>query len=640
MAYRANPFLERMSERTTSDQEFVRMFSPKVLERLPEEVFEGAVHIFRSSPGCGKTTLLRAFTPPALRAFWNARRSSDMNEAHQRLVAMGVVHEQDGPQLLGVLLSCASGYADLPPAASSAQEGVLRALFDCRVVLRALRSLGLLLNSNLANPLGDIELSYEDPASDLKHIPLERSASHLAQWAEQRERAVYSQLDSLGGHTTIGAPFHVRLESVLWLQGVRFIRDGRTLPIKRLLMVDDLQRLRKKQRVMIIDEVTELRPQIPVWLAERSIALGDELLSQGVREGRDIRHYPLEEIWTSGRHQQFLGFAQNVLDRRLGLQAQIPSGSFSQYLRNALAFDDLAALVRSGVQSLAAQLEAYRGTQRYAEWLARAERLIIEGDTDSLRELVATRTLIARDRGKRQLTLELAPLPAEELGERDSAQLQAAAEIFMHEELSIPYYFGIDRLCAMASGNVEELLALAATLYEAFVARQVLRKSDLQLSPTEQERILVAASKRRVEFIPKNHSEGTRAQRLLDAIGEFCRERTFLPTAPYAPGVTGIRLSQAELARLTTSNGAVAGYYHKLRMVIAECVAENLLIARQSSASTSRDSGTIFYLNRTLCANYGLPLQMGGWQDVSTDDLVDWMGPLRSTRRRQRLEIS
>ena len=57
MAYRANPFLERMSERT-SDQEFVRLFSPKILEKLAEDAFEGAVHMFRSPPGGGKTTLL------------------------------------------------------------------------------------------------------------------------------------------------------------------------------------------------------------------------------------------------------------------------------------------------------------------------------------------------------------------------------------------------------------------------------------------------------------------------------------------------------------------------------------------------------------------------------------------------------
>src|SRR5882724_1322238 len=133
MTYRTNPFLERMSERT-SDQEFVNLFSPKILEKLAEDAFDGAVHMFRSPPGGGKTTLLRAFTPSALRAFWNARRAPEMSEASQRLVARQVLSEPTGPQVLGVYLSCASGYADLPPGAALDREGLFRALLDCRAV--------------------------------------------------------------------------------------------------------------------------------------------------------------------------------------------------------------------------------------------------------------------------------------------------------------------------------------------------------------------------------------------------------------------------------------------------------------------------------------------------------------------------
>ncbi|MDP2431833.1 MAG: hypothetical protein Q8O33_07360, partial [Pseudomonadota bacterium] len=73
MAYNVNPFLERRSERTTSDQEFALVFSPKILEKLSDEVFKGGVHIFRSAPGGGKTTILRAFTPRVLRSFRRAK---------------------------------------------------------------------------------------------------------------------------------------------------------------------------------------------------------------------------------------------------------------------------------------------------------------------------------------------------------------------------------------------------------------------------------------------------------------------------------------------------------------------------------------------------------------------------------------
>lgn len=637
MAYRANPFLERMSERT-SDQEFVRLFSPKILERLHEDAFNGAVHLFTSPPGGGKTTLLRAFTPTALRAFWNARAGQD--ESYQRLLTRQVLHESDGPQLLGVLLSCASGYADLPPGASMAQAGLFRALLDCRVVLRALRSLSSLLGYGSTDQLVDIRLEYDELGRDLKSIPAAESAIELVRWAEERERAVYAKLDSLVGDASVDLPVHVRFESVLWLQSVRFLRGDKLVAPRRLLMIDDLQKLRKKQRSMMLEELVELRPAVPVWLAERSIALGDALISQGAREGRDLRHYPLEDMWVgkSGQHQ-FTTFAQSILDRRLDVQRAIPAGAFSQYLEDHLTPDDMGDLFAKAVQLFGKEMERYRQNIRYTDWLARAEEGQKTVGFDNLVELYVTRILIARSEGRRQLSLELAPLPAEELDERDSKVL-GAAEILCHEDLKLPYYYGVDRLCALATTNVEELLAIAASLYEGMQAKLVLRKQpNLRLSPAEQERRIKETVKRKRDFIPKSHTEGTRAQSLLDAIGLFCRDKTFLIAASYAPGVTGIRLSRYELSRLRPEQTKTSEPHALLARVLWECVAENLLTTRGSAASTSRDEGTVFYLNRSLCAYHDLPLQYGGWQDVSVETLIGWMDRLSVPTKRRSLEV-
>jgi hypothetical protein len=623
MAYRANPFLERMSERT-SDQEFVRLFSPKILEKLAEDAFEGAVHMFRSPPGGGKTTLLRAFTPSALRAFWNARRAPDMDEASQRLVAHQVLNEQTGPQVLGVLLSCASGYADLPPGAALDREGLFRALLDCRVVLRTLRSLSVFLGHSPHSQLDGVTLEYDGVAQDLKSIPTQGSAADLIAWAEQRERAVYAELDSMVGRNGIGMHPHVRFEGVLWLQSVHFMLGGREVAPRRLLMIDDVHKLRRKQRSMLIEELTELRPSIPVWLAERSIALGNQLLAQGTREGRDLRTYSLDDLWTTGRGQyQFATFAQNILDRRLHAQSEIPVVEFSHYLRSALQPEDVREQIDRGFATLREDVDRYRNSPRYAEWVARAEANLAEPTLESLHEFYSTRILLTRDALKKQLSLELAPLPAEELDQRDNAQVSGAVDIFLHEELRVPYYFGLDRLCVMATSNVEELLYLAATLYDALRAKQILRKAELLLSPQEQEKLLKESAARKRDFIPKNHTEGSRGQRLLDSIGSYCRERTFLPNAPYAPGVTGVRLSTQEMGKLTS--GRMGAQAETLIKVLAECAAENLLVSRASAASTSRDSGTVFYLNRTLCAHYNLPLQTGGWQDIEANKLVEWM---------------
>ncbi len=637
MAYNANPFLERMSERTTSDTEFVRLFSPKILEKLAEDAFDGAVHVFRSSPGAGKTTLLRAFTPPALRAFWHSRNRPELSESFQKLLNRGLLTEGESPQLLGVYLSCASGYADLPSSEGLQQEGLFRALLDCRIVLRTLRSLGALLGFSAPEQLAEVSLDHS-ALPGLQGIPGITNALELATWAEEHEQQVYAQLDTFMGPVNTALPAQLRFEGVLWLQSIAFSHEGRAVGGKRLLMVDDMHKLRRKQRALLVDELTVMRPSIPIWLAERTVALGTELLSQGAREGRDLREYNLDRMWSDAKGiNQFVSYAQNILDRRMKNQDAVPVGSFTQCLRDELVSSEVRIQVAEGIERFRNEVERHQSKQRYAQWLARADQYTSDQNLKSLLELYVTRILLVRDESKRQLSLDLT-LTEEELEDRDSSQVRSAAELFMHEELGIPYYFGFDRFCVMATSNVEELLALAAALYVGLQAKQVLRKSEPILSPLEQDKLLREAAGRKRDFIPKSHTEGTRAQRLLDSIGAYCYDQTFAPNAPYAPGVTGVRLSRAELAKLIAP-GAFGPSGVALQRVLAECAAENLLVQRESQATGSRDSGTIFYLNRSLCAHYGLPLQMGGWRDVSVGELMRWM-ERRLTPGRKSLEAS
>jgi hypothetical protein len=619
MAYRSNPFLERMSEKTASDQDFVQLFSPKILEKLPENAVSGGVHVFRSAPGAGKTTLFRAFTPLALRSFWNLRGRSEHNESFQRLVAQGVLSNEYSPSFLGTALSCAAGYADLPPTENQ-HEGVFRALLDCRVVLRTLRSLTLLIGAG-PDELEDIEVVYDSGiGTALKYIPQRGSAKEIIDWAEQYEQNVYAQLDTFVSNLEL-TPQHERFESVLWLQSVVFTYQDNVVAPKRMLMLDDLHRLRRKQRALLIDELIVLRPNFPIWLAERTVALGEELLSQGGREGRDINQIDLDNVWAG---KQFASFAQNILDRRMSYQDVVASRSFGNCLRGELTPTALKKECKLGIQIFSQWVERHKNNVRYSEWLAQTEKRLAEPSLENVLELYLTRILMIRDESRKQMSLDLA-LSAEEIEERDSSQVRAAAELFMHFELKIPYYFSLERLCVMATSNVEELLFLAATLYEGLQSMQILRKPEVIMAPNEQEKLLKNAAQRKWDFIPKNHTDGLRAQRLLESIALFCKDKTYLPNAPYAPGVTGVRLSREELNKLTRKDRPLGEPGARLARVLAECAAENLVVPRPIAASTNRDSGTVFYLNRTLCALYDLPLQMGGWQEVSAGEMIKWM---------------
>jgi PAS domain-containing protein len=330
-------------------------------------------------------------------------------------------------------------------------------------------------------------------------------------------------------------------------------------------------------------------------------------------------------MWTGpkGSHQ-FSLFAKSILDRRMLMQELVASKSFPHYLREELISSEIKEEIQNGIDAFKKDTNKISDAIRYSTWLTRANEVSHEGDLDALIELYVIRILVAREESKRQMSFDL-ELSTDDFESRDVSALRSAVEIIIHEELGIPYYFGLDKLFTMATANVEELLSLAAALFVGMQNKQIIRKPDLTLTPREQEKLLTEAAKRKWEFIPKNHTEGLRAQRLLDSMGAFCREKTFAPTAPYAPGVTGVRLSQLELHRLKSGLSGLGEKAAILVRVLSECSAENLLVAKPSGASVSREAGTIFYLNRTLCALYGLPLQQGGWQSVTCMQLYEWM---------------
>lgn len=621
-----NPFKERATDRTATDRAFVRLFSPKILENLPEDAFKGGVHLFVSPPGGGKTTLCRAFTPSVLQSFWNNKDIAEMKESAKVLQALGVIDPVRGPQLLGVQLTCLSGYADLPSGMSMEHDGLFRALLNCRIVLRALRSLATSQNAGSIDDLTNITIEYPGELQDLTAIPKEASPQKLAQWAEQCERTVYSHLDALNDDDASGKlPAHVRFEGVLWLQSVKFKADGEELVPRRVLMIDDLQALRKKQRELLKRELLDLRPRQSIWLAQRTAALSDEeVLSLGAREGRDVQLHSIETLLGSGRNG-FATFAQNVLDRRFETQTLFPGTKFEQYLRSDISAKELEKPFRVAVEHYKKKTARFRGQAQYQEWISAGDK-ICEKDLpaiEDIRALYASRILIARNENSRQLSF--VPLAVEELEERDKSSVQAAAEIFAHDEAALPAYYGMDALCSMATNNIEELLGLAAALYDGLEAKQMLRRTEAILTAKDQERLLTDAAERKRDFISRSHSEGTRSKSLIDAVGSFCREKTFAPTAPYSPGVTGVRLSQSELDKLLQGKGGPEKLVNNLRQVLSECVSDNLFFIKVSAATTGREGGHVLYLNRTLCAYFGLPLGLGGWQDVKVTELIEWM---------------
>src|SRR5579862_7828012 len=109
-----NAFAIRTSETSSPDDTFTRYFAPEVLSLLPSDLFANSALVLRSSPGAGKTSLLRTFTPGPLRQVMRNRSRAPHDEIYRNLVSLSVL-DATGPLAFGVLVPCASGYAEIGP---------------------------------------------------------------------------------------------------------------------------------------------------------------------------------------------------------------------------------------------------------------------------------------------------------------------------------------------------------------------------------------------------------------------------------------------------------------------------------------------------------------------------------------------
>lgn len=628
MAIGTNPFYKRASEQTTDDQEFIHLFSPDVLDRLSSDHFQGKVTILRSPPGGGKTSLLRVLTPGVLKALCTTTHE-DLRDCVRALSALGLTTAH-GPNYLTVNLSCATGYADLPPSLRpDVAAGTFRALINSRIVQRTLVAAVELLDLKEISRLSQVELAIPQTIV-LTHIPTVSNAHELYDWATRTERTIYADLDRLGPDTGSQKQMHATFESLRWLSNVTIHYKGKERPWKRMLTLDDIHRLQRSQRELLLDELTSMRLPIPVWLAERTIALtAEEMLSQGVREGRDYLELNLHSEWRDTRSKKvFSDFVRSVVERRVRGDSVV-HGSFESCLRDSLNEPEQADSVTEAVQKLRQDLTGAltdRMQLRYQEWLSITETESAQ-QAIPLEQAIAWQKLairISRDQRKKQFELELLPLNTEELEAGDSSGLRAAAERLLTKRYGLPYYYGMDRLIQLATNNIEEFLGMSAQLYERLAAKHTLNLPT-QISAADQDRLITEHAKKRFDSIRRAHTHGDRAQSLLRAIGSFCRERTYEPNAPYQPGVTGVAITMQDLhtLRLATKKGEQPTYL-ELAQVIRECVAENLMDIR-SGVKQGGTEWCVFYISRLMGSVFDLPPHYGGWQGVTLGQMNQWM---------------
>ncbi len=619
-----NPFRLRASEHIESDTTFLRLFGPGMLDLLPVETLWEKVHIFRSAPGGGKTSMLRLFTPSVLLTLHAYQATEECQELYRKMCDLAGL-DDEGPALLGVMLSAARNYAalgdmDFDPIR---RNRLFFALLNARIVLAFLRGALILKRLSFPKDLELIRIEFPTNVQLPPGLSSHCSGQEMYEWAKGVEIQVCETLDSLGPPKSLSVVGHDSLFSLVAMVPGSVLHDLKPVAKRVVFMFDDVHLLTRAQRELLLQTVVELRKPTSIWLAERYEALSpEEILSPGAIKGRDYESVIfLEDYWRE-KPKRFESLVLNIADRRGRAAADVEVGSFEPCLQASLDGTEWQRPFARATSAVEARVKKQLAMQpQFGEWVASRERI-----AGTHREkAIAWRTLeilIERERRKSQRSFDF-PLSSEVLEEKDDSAVKAAAELFLSEEFHLPYYFGATKLASLASSNVEQFLWLAGEEFEEVVSAALFEKTP-HLSPDRQDAILRRAVKDAWEEIPRRVRLGRDVRNFLEAICSLARSETYRPNAPYAPGVIGIAISMADRQQLLDSRLGTASHFLRLREILAIALADNLLEA-ELDYRCKGDLWMVLNLNRFLCVQFSLPLQRGGWREQSLLDLCDWI---------------
>lgn len=617
-----NPFRIRASQRATTDEEFVRLFGAGAIDLL-QSVSDpwSSVTFLRSAPGGGKTTFLRLFTPRPLNLVNSlASNSAAVKATQEALRDVGAIGAH-GPEILGTMVEFTSEFREL--ASFDRGNSLFRELVNSRIVIATLRAVLERLGRPFPRELDQIVFEWEPESGST--IPGAATGQELFDWASQIETDFYGRMDVLGEPEPVKGG-HARLDGLKWFANARIRAPLGSVEASRLLLFDELQTLSGNQRQSLLDLVTRARAPCGVWIAERLETLTHtDLLSEGALEDRDYNGViQLERRWSDKRGAGYIKFVENIAKLRAAKADNFGDRDLFSLIADA---DDLAAWApkfEQACKDIEQRIRSSRGeTPRYDLWLDAAQRE--KGNAvERAVKWRSTEILVARDRRNEQPAFDFVSLSPEELDKRNSSALARAAEHFLRTEIGAPIYYGREAIADVSSFNVEQYLAVTGELFEEISAKiQFVRDNPMPLSADRQDSIIREVAKARWNDLTRRLPLGRDAQTLLEGIGAFCHSQTFRETASYAPGVTGIGITMQDRETLIDTPDDKIKHLRALRDVLTSLVAHNLLVPRLDHSNKNKKF-VVFYLNRLLCVQFGLPLGYGGWREKKIKDLIVW----------------
>lgn len=621
-----NPFRMRTAENLEQEQIFLKLFGEQVLDVLPENDLWTKRQIFSSAPGGGKTSILRLFTPSILLKLFELKDSDEYKNLYARMVKLNVFSKQ-GPTTLGVFMPCGN-YASIEDLDfnSVVKKRLFFSLMNARLILTLMRGLLILQGAQYPDDLYKIKFDIPVQHFISPLIPVPCTGDVLYKWAYEIEKNICEIIDSFNNDSDKILEGYDSLE-VLLLNPDYISYEGQKIVQRLVFMFDDINYLARQQRTSLLKEVNIKRPYNSIWIAQRLDALEPEklMMLQNAVEGRDYNEIYLEDFWrkTTG-HNKFENILKNIADRRISLTRDFHMHftSFEQSLKNTLDGSANQEIFKNIVDDISERVKEKVNTIRYDKWVNMIESK--QGDSRNLAiEWKTLEIAINRDNNKRQIVMDFGqPLSEEDFDNIDKSSIRNAAELYISQEFNIPYYFGMRKLANLSSSNIDQFLSLAGDLFEEILTTRLVKRTAT-LDPKRQEAILKKAAKKKWEEIEKRLPNGRNAQKLLEAIGRYANWYWKRETASYGAGggITGFALTDEECEKLLKVESSASN--NQLLYILSSCIANNLLeLAKTNQGYKGRN---VFYLNRWLCLHFNLPLQYGGFKNISIKKLNEWL---------------
>ena len=261
--------------------------------------------------------------------------TSDVRSTHDRLMEAGAISDS-GPEILGTMVVFTTEYREL--AEYDRGNSLFRELVNSRIVIAVLRT--LLERSARVYPrdLKMLKIEWE-PESDAT-IPAKATGVELYEWASLIENGFYERMDDLGEPCTINGG-HARLDGLRWFATAKIEDVNGQVTAKRVLLLDEMERLAKHQRSSLIEYFTNARENCGIWIAERLEALDqEELLSEGALQQRDYKEViQLERRWTGRRSRVYARFVEQIANLRAAKMEGFEERGFYSWIAD---HDDLA----------------------------------------------------------------------------------------------------------------------------------------------------------------------------------------------------------------------------------------------------------------------------------------------------------